>query len=73
MGKLGKHCVENGRPTLPFIADSLIALLEVEHVTLGEPDPTSCDVRPVTINDWADAVRGIVQQAGGTALSHVGR
>lgn len=33
--------VEKGRPVLPFLADGLTALIEVGHLTLGEPDPAS--------------------------------
>lgn len=51
VGKLGDHYVENGRPALPFIADGLTALIEVGHVTLGEPDPASCNLRPVTATE----------------------
>lgn len=41
--------VENGRPVLPFLADGLTALIEVGHLTLGEPDPGSAARRPLLI------------------------
>ena len=47
--KVGEHYVENERPVLPFIADGLTALIEVGHVTLGEPDLVSCGTRPVVV------------------------
>ncbi len=47
---LGEHYVENGRPLLPFLADSVTALIEVGHLTLGEPAPESGDpTRPVMV------------------------
>ncbi|MGH3904847.1 MAG: hypothetical protein ACRDTE_11755 [Pseudonocardiaceae bacterium] len=47
---LGQQYVENGRPLLPFLADSVTALIEVGHLTLGEPDPALCDTtRPVLV------------------------
>ncbi|MGH3905502.1 MAG: hypothetical protein ACRDTE_15150 [Pseudonocardiaceae bacterium] len=45
----GEHYVENERPVLPFIADGLTALIEVGHVTLGEPTPASCTIRPLMV------------------------
>lgn len=49
IGKVGDDYVENGRPLLVFLADGLTALIEVGHVTLGEPDTTSCGIRRVTV------------------------
>ncbi|MGH8883010.1 MAG: hypothetical protein ACRD0P_37655, partial [Stackebrandtia sp.] len=47
---LGEHYVENGRPLLPFLADSVTALIEVGHLTLGDPAPASGDMtRPVMV------------------------
>ncbi|MGH3908287.1 MAG: hypothetical protein ACRDTE_29505 [Pseudonocardiaceae bacterium] len=40
---LGQHYVENGRPLLPFLADSVTALIEAGHLTLDEPAPALCD------------------------------
>lgn len=47
--KIGEHFVENECPVLPFIADGLVALIEVGHVTLGELDPVSCGMRSVVV------------------------
>ncbi|MGH3907237.1 MAG: hypothetical protein ACRDTE_24130 [Pseudonocardiaceae bacterium] len=41
--------VENGRPVLPFLADGLTALIEVGHLTLGEPDSASGSMRPLMV------------------------
>ncbi len=45
--QVGEHFVEDQHPVLPFIADGLAALIEVEHITLG--DPESCGMRPVLV------------------------
>ncbi len=47
--RLGEHYVENGRPLLPFLADGLTALIDVGHLTLGDPDPAACDTRLVMV------------------------
>ncbi|MCA1672717.1 MAG: hypothetical protein LC799_11110, partial [Actinobacteria bacterium] len=47
--QVGEHFVENQRPVLPFIADGLVALIEVGHVTLGGPDSASGGRRPVLV------------------------
>ncbi len=49
VNQVGEHFVENGRPLLPFIADGLTALIEVEHLTLGEAAPESWGLRPVRV------------------------
>lgn len=49
LGKLGDDYIENERPTLPFIADGLAALLEVGHITIGKPDPASGNLRRIMI------------------------
>ena len=49
IGKVGDDYVENGHPLLLFLADSLTTLIEVGHVTLGEPDTASCGIRPITV------------------------
>jgi hypothetical protein len=36
--RVGGQYVENGRPVLPFLADGLAALIEVGHLSLGEPE-----------------------------------
>lgn len=46
--------MENERPVLPFIADGLTALIEVGHLSLGEPDPASCTMRPVRYEDLCE-------------------
>lgn len=46
---LGDYYIQNERPLLPFIADGLTALIDVGHLTLGEPGPASCGIRPVTV------------------------
>lgn len=47
--KLGDDYFADGRLLLPFVASGLTALVEVGHVALGEPDPASCDMAPVTV------------------------
>lgn len=49
IAKAGEHFVENERPVLPFIADSLTALIEVGHATFGKPDLASPGIRPVAV------------------------
>ena len=45
--QVGTHFVDNQRPVLPFLADGLTALIEVGHLTLGDPD--SGEARPVRV------------------------
>lgn len=47
--RVADQYVENGRPVLPFLADGLTALIEVGHLTLGEPDPASGAMRPLMV------------------------
>lgn len=47
--QVGQRYVDHERPVLPFIADGLTALIEVGHLTLGDPDPASCALRPVRV------------------------
>ncbi|MGH3909161.1 MAG: hypothetical protein ACRDTE_34040 [Pseudonocardiaceae bacterium] len=48
--RLGADYVEKGRPLLPFLAKGVTALIEVGHLTLGEPAPASGDpTRPVMV------------------------
>ncbi|MGH3908914.1 MAG: hypothetical protein ACRDTE_32735, partial [Pseudonocardiaceae bacterium] len=47
--RLGADYVENGRPLLPFLADGVTALIDVGHLTLGDPDPAACDTRLVIV------------------------
>ena len=47
--RVGDQFVENERPVLPFLADGLAALIEVGHLTLGEPDPATRAMRPVLV------------------------
>ncbi|MGH3813545.1 MAG: hypothetical protein ACRDUV_14020 [Pseudonocardiaceae bacterium] len=49
---LGADYVENGRPLLPFLADGVTALIEVGHLTLGDPEPapgSGDPTRPVMV------------------------
>ncbi|MCA1674675.1 MAG: hypothetical protein LC799_21615, partial [Actinobacteria bacterium] len=48
LDQVGEHFVENQRPVLPFLADGLVALIEVGHVTLGT-DSASGGRRPVMV------------------------
>ncbi len=62
--------VENERTVLPFLADGLAALIEVGHVSLGEPDATSCAMRPGRGHrERAGPVRAVVRPAGDSAVS----
>lgn len=49
--RVGGDYVENGWPLLPFLADGVTALIDVGHLTLGDPDPgsVSCDMLPVVV------------------------
>lgn len=47
VAQVGEHFVENQRPVLPFLADGLIALIEVGHLTVG--NSASCGIRPVLV------------------------
>ncbi|MGH3813454.1 MAG: hypothetical protein ACRDUV_13530 [Pseudonocardiaceae bacterium] len=47
--QVGDRYVEQGRPVLPFLADALAALIDVGHVTLGEPGPAPCARRPLVV------------------------
>jgi len=49
VGKVADTYVEAERPRLPCLADSLDALIDAGHVTLGEPEPQSCGIRRVTV------------------------
>lgn len=48
--QVGEDYVENEHPVLPFVADGLTALIEVGHLTLGEPDPVSRAKRPLIVS-----------------------
>ena len=53
--KVGDRYFDGERPVLPFIEVGVIALIEVGHVTLGEPDPACADRQrvAVTASGWA--------------------
>ena len=71
--KVGEQYMENERPVLPFIADGLISLIEVGHVTLGEPDLFSCGMRPVVVTASGRArYEQLCDRQGIPHLSHRG-
>lgn len=47
--QVGNEFLQDERPLLPFVADSVRGLIEVGHATLGEPDPESHHIRPVVV------------------------